>query len=87
MANQHKTEISITYIENATGEVKTSYVENYDVETALRRFLMMKGGKRKISITQIQEWDRRKDDNPLPEDETIISVEDKDGIVYKVMNE
>lgn len=84
MEENNKIEILVRFSINGSDEVKESFIENSDYETALKKFLKIKGGKEKITILSIQDWDRREKrftiDRP-------ITLEDKDGVVYKVMND
>ena len=58
MNNQNKVEILVRYKNNKSNKINYSFIENSDYETALRKFLKIKGGKTKITIISIQDWDR-----------------------------
>ena len=84
MDNEKKIEILVRFTEKGSDKINYSFIENIDYETALKKFLMVKGGKDNITILSIQDWDRCKKmftiDKP-------ITLEDKNSIVYKIMNE
>ncbi|MCI9412370.1 MAG: hypothetical protein HFG36_09935 [Eubacterium sp.] len=76
--------ILINYKENRSGQIKNSYMEGNDYESVLKKFLLVKGGKDKVSIESIQDWDRKSNQFTR---EHPITKEDKDGVVYQVMKE
>lgn len=84
MNNQNKVEILVRYKNNKSNKINYSFIENSDYETALRKFLKIKGGKTKITIISIQDWDRLEKRFTI---EKPITIEDKTSVVYKVMNE
>lgn len=77
-------EILVRYIVNQTNEHKNSFIESSDYETALRKFLKVKGGKENITIISIQDWDRLEKRFTLDKP---ITIEDTTGVVYQIMNE
>ena len=84
MNNQNKVEILVRYKNNKSNKINYSFIENSDYETALRKFLKIKGGKTKITIISIQDWDRLEKRFTI---EKPITIEDKKSVVYKIMNE
>lgn len=84
MNNQNKVEILVRYKDNKSNKINYSFIENSDYETALRKFLKIKGGKTKITIISIQDWDRLEKRFTI---EKPITIEDKKSVVYKIMNE
>ena len=50
----------------------------------LKKFLLIKGGRDKVSVESIQDWDRQS--NQFTREQP-ITREDKDGVVYQVMQE
>ena len=84
MDESKKVEILVRYKKTGSSKVLNSFIEGSDYESVLRTFLKVKGGRSKISILSIQDWDRREQKFTIPEP---ITVEDKDSIVYKIMNE
>lgn len=76
--------ILVKYQKKNKDNILKSYIEGENYETVLRKFLKAKGGKEKISIQSIQDWDREK--NIFTIDEP-ITIEDKENVVYQVMNE
>ncbi len=84
MEEKNKVEILITYQRNDSGEQKQSFIENESYETALRKFLQIKGGKEKITILSIQDWDRREKKFTIA---SPITLAQKDSVVYKIMHE
>lgn len=84
MNNQNKVEILVRYKDNKSNKINYSFIENSDYETALRKFLKVKGGKTKITIISIQDWDRLEKRFTI---EKPITIEDKKSVVYKIMNE
>lgn len=74
--------ILITYKENVSDTSKKSYMEGTSYESVLTKFLIVKGGKKKITIESIQDWNREK--NCFERDP--ITFQDKSEIVYKVMH-
>lgn len=77
-------EILVKYMVNQTNEQKNSFIESSDYETALRKFLKVKGGKEKITIVSIQDWDRREKRFTIDKP---ITIEDTSSVVYQIMNE
>ncbi|MCI8363779.1 MAG: hypothetical protein HFG34_02360 [Eubacterium sp.] len=76
--------ILINYKENRSGQIKKSYMEGSDYESVLKKFLLVKGGRDKVSIESIQDWDRQINQFTT---EQPITREDKNGVVYRVMEE
>lgn len=76
--------ILINYEENHSGEIKKTYMEGNDYESVLKKFLLIKGGRDKVSVESIQDWDRQS--NQFTREQP-ITREDKDGVVYQVMQE
>lgn len=75
----------IKYKKNtAPNEILNSYIEGDDYETVLRKFLKIKGGKKKITITSAQDWDRYEERFTIDKP---ITLEDETSVVYKIMNE
>lgn len=77
-------EILVNYTENQTNEQRQSFIEDADYLTALRKFLKIKGGREKITITSIQDWDRREKRFTI---DSPITLEDTASVIYQVMNE
>lgn len=84
MEENNKVEILVRFLIKETNEIKESFIENSDYETALRKFLKIKGGKDKISIISIQDWDRREKRFTIDKP---ITIDDTSSVVYQVMNE
>lgn len=84
MDNEKKIEILVRFTQKGSNEIKYSFIENTDYETALKKFLMVKGGKDNITILSIQDWDRREKRFTIDKP---ITLEDKNSVVYKIMNE
>ena len=84
MEEKKRVEILVKYVNKTTNDRNYSFIENSDYETALRKFLKIKGGKNKITILSIQDWDRREKRFTIDEP---ITLEDKNSVVYKIMNE
>ena len=49
--------ILINYEEKHSGEIKKTYMEGNDYESVLKKFLLIKGGRDKVSVESIQDWD------------------------------
>ena len=84
MEENNKVEILVRFLIKETNEIKESFIENSDYETALRKFLKIKVGKDKISIISIQDWDRREKRFTIDKP---ITIDDRSSVVYQVMNE
>lgn len=76
--------ILIDYKENNSGQIKTTYMEGSDYESVLKKFLLVKGGRDKVSIESIQDFDRNSNQFSA---EQPITKEDKEGVVCQVMEE
>lgn len=76
--------VLIKYRENGTGIKKESYMEGNNYEQVLTKFLAVKGGKEKICIESIQDWDRQKKEFTI---DRPITLEDRENVVYQVMNQ
>lgn len=84
MSEANKVEVLVRYRKTNSTEVLNSFIEGDDYESVLRTFLKVKGGRSNISIISIQDWDRRKKHFTIPEP---ITIEDKDNVIFKIMNE
>lgn len=84
MNNEKKIEILVRFTEKGSDEIKYSFIENTNYETALKKFLKVKGGKDNITILSIQDWNRREKRFTIDKP---ITLEDKNSVVYKIMNE
>lgn len=76
--------VKYTMIKDPKNEIKYSFIADKDYETALRKFIRIKGGKSKVSVISIQDWDRANLKYTIAEP---ITVEDQSSIVYRIMNE
>ena len=76
--------ILINYKENNSGQTKTTYMEGSSYESVLKKFLLVKGGRDKVSIESIQDFDRNSNQFAT---EQLITKDDKDGVVYQVMKD
>lgn len=76
--------IKYTMTKDPKNVIKYSFIVDKDYETALRKFINIKGGKGKVSIISIQDWDRATLKYTIAEP---ITIEDKESIVYQIMNE
>lgn len=86
MDENNEVEILVKYTMKADPKntIKYSFIADRDYETALRKFIHIKGGTGKVSVISIQDWDRANLKYTIEEP---ITAEDKESIVYQVMNE
>lgn len=75
--------ILIQYKTIHSDKIHKTYMEGENCEQILKKFLAVKGGKDKVWIESIQDWDRTKNEFTIPHP---IKADDPDGVVYQVMN-
>lgn len=75
--------ILIQYKTNDSEAVQSTYMEGNNYEQVLKKFLSVKGGKEKVRVKSIQDWDRTRNVFTIPHP---ILADDPDGVVYQVIN-